>query len=267
MGELDGKTAIVTGGGRGIGKAIAEAYVNAGARVVVTAAREFAEIQSVAQAAGPERALALQADVTDARACEQVVAQTLARFQRVDVLVNNAGRGMKYVSPHFMTEPTRFWEIDPETWRMIIATNVDGPFFMSRAVLPVMLAQGAGSIISITMNYETMKRKGFSPYGPSKAALESASIIWAQELERTGVRLNLLLPGGATDTGMIPAEFPVGLRDRLLPAHIVAAPAIYLASDASRHLNGRRITATDWSPDHPDGRPADQGIGPTTPPF
>ena len=262
MGKLDGKIAIVTGGGRGIGRAIVEAYLREGASVVATAAREGAEVEALVEGAGPERALALVADVTDPEDCERVVSETVGRFGRVDVLVNNAGRGMKYVSEGFLFEPTRFWETDPETWKMVVDTNVNGPFLMARAVVPRMLAQGSGSIVNVSMNYGTMKRRGFSPYGPSKAALESESIIWAQDLEGSGVRLNVLLPGGATETGMIPDGLPEDVRQGLLRPGVVAEPAIYLASDDSLHLTGHRIVATQWSPDDPDGRPASEGLGP-----
>lgn len=261
MDKLDTKVAIVTGGGRGLGRAIAEAFVSEGARVVVTAARERNEIDDVANAAGAGRALALLADVTDPVQCEQVIARTLEVFGRLDVLVNNAGRGMKYVSERFLTEPTRFWETDPAAWRMVIDTNVNGPFHMARAAVPSMIERGEGSIINISMNYETMKRRGFSPYASSKAALESESIIWAQDLEGTGVRLNVLLPGGATETGMIPEGLAVEVRKQLLRPAIVGPPAVYLASDASRHLTGHRLVATEWSERHPDGRPAAMGIG------
>lgn len=255
--------AIVTGAGRGIGRAIAQGYLREGARVVLTAARERDEIEAVGRAAEEGTALPLLADVTDPEACERVVAETVRRFGQVDVLVNNAGRGMRYVSDHFMTELARFWEIAPETWQMVIATNVNGPFFIARAVVPRLLARGGGSIINISMNYETMTRRGFSPYGPSKAALESASAIWAQDLEGTGVRVNELLPGGATETGMIPPAVTDEVRRRLLDPAIVAAPAVYLASARARHLTGRRLTATTWTPEHPDGAAISAGIGPS----
>ena len=87
---------------------------------------------------------------------------------------------------------------------MVIDTNVDGPFIMARAATPHMIAAGRGRIINITLNHATMRRRGFSPYGPSKAAVESETIIWAQELDGTGVTVNALLPGGAAATGMIP---------------------------------------------------------------
>jgi len=261
MGKLDGKVAIITGGGRGIGRAIAEGYAREGARVVVTAARERSEIDAFAAVWGGERALAVVADVTDPTACERVVADTIARFGRLDVLVNNAGRGMKYVSPRFLTEPTRFWEVEPAVWRMVIDTNVNGPFFMARAAVPHMLGYGAGAIINVTMNYETMKRRGFSPYAPSKAALESETIVWAQDLEGTGITVNEVLPGGATATGMIPPGVPEELSRRLLPPEIVVPPAVFLASEAGRRLTGRRLVATEWSPEHPEGHPAASGIG------
>ncbi len=261
MGKLDGKVAIVTGGGRGMGRAIADGYVQEGCTVVVTAAREQAEIDSFVSAWGKDKTLALQADVADYRACEGVIRETISRFGRIDVLVNNAGRGMKYVSPTFMAEPTRFWETDPGTWKMVIDTNVNGPFFMARAVVPHMLRQKSGAIINVTMNYETMKRRGFSPYGPSKAALESETIIWAQDLEGTGITVNEILPGGATDTGMIPPGITADIRARLLKPEIIVPVAVFLASDEGRRITGRRLTATEWSPEKADGVPASKGIG------
>ncbi|HVO83084.1 MAG TPA: SDR family oxidoreductase [Syntrophobacteria bacterium] len=261
MGKLDGKVAIVTGGGRGIGRAIAEGYAREAARVVVTAARERGEIDGFAALWGGERALAILADVTDPAACERVVTETVARFGRLDVLVNNAGRGMKYVSPRFLTEPTRFWEVEPAVWRMVIDTNVNGPFFMARAAVRHMLGYGAGAIINVSMNYETMKRRGFSPYAPSKAALESETIIWAQDLEGTGITVNEILPGGATATGMIPPGIPEELRQRLLSPEIVVPLAVFLASEAARTLTGRRLVATEWSLQRPEGHAASSGIG------
>ncbi|HEY4385550.1 MAG TPA: SDR family oxidoreductase [Ktedonobacteraceae bacterium] len=262
MGKLDGKVAIVTGAGRGLGRAIAEAYLQEGAFVTVTAAREQAELDSLAQQGWSERVLALLVDVTDPQACEQVVAQTIQRFGQIDILVNNAGRGMKYVSSSFMAEPTRFWEVEPSIWNMIIDTNVNGPFYMARAVVSSLLAkQRGGSIINISMNYSTMKRSGFSPYGPSKAALESASAIWAQDLADSRIRVNILLPGGASNTGMIPSGTPDEIRAGLIQPEIMKAPAVFLASDESQEITGRRLVATEWSAVDPTGSEIAEGIG------
>ena len=118
---LTGLSAIVTGGGRGLGRAMVLGLANAGARVIATSARELLELEAVAQEAeqscGDLRVLPAHADVTREDDCSRVVALALERFDRLDILVNNAGRGMKYVSDKFLTEPTRFWDIAPEIWR------------------------------------------------------------------------------------------------------------------------------------------------------
>lgn len=248
-GRLAGRVAIVTGGGRGLGRAMALGLAQAGATVIATAAREGAEIEAVAQAGaqgGGAGVVAVQADVTREEDCARVVRTAVERYGRLDILVNNAGRGMKYVSDRFMTEPARFWNTDPEVWRMVIDTNVNGPFLMARAAVPAMLDAGWGRIINISMNHETMRRAGFSPYGPSKAALESETIIWSRDLDGTGVTVNALLPGGATLTGMIPQTADAALKARLLDPAVIVPPLLWLASDAADGVTGMRVNASLW---------------------
>ena len=235
-----------------MGRAMTLGLVRAGCHVVAVAARETTEIEAVAAAAGDDRVCALVADVTREEDCERVVATALDRFGRLDVLVNNAARGMKYVSEHFMTEPTRFWDVAPEIWRLVIDTNVVGPFLMARAAVPRMLDADWGRIVNVTINSETMRRRGFSPYGPSKAALESETIIWAQDLRHSGVTVNALLPGGAVLTGMIPASFPDHLRAGLLDPEVMVPPLLWLASSRSNGVTGRRLIATSWRADSPE---------------
>lgn len=241
----DGKVAIVTGGGRGMGAAMARGLARAGYRVVATAARERAEVEAVAAETGGQ-VLPLVADVTREEDCARVVETALARFGSVDILINNAGRGMKYVSERFMTEPTRFWETDPNAWRLVIDTNVTGAFLMARAAVVPMLRGRWGRIINVSMSYDTMRRAGFSPYGPSKAAVESETTIWAQDLAGTGVTVNALLPGGATRTGMIPASFPDSMRASLLDPAIMVPPLLWLVSSTSDGVTGKRLIATEW---------------------
>jgi 3-oxoacyl-[acyl-carrier protein] reductase len=242
--DLSQEVAIVTGGGRGIGRAVALGYARAGADVVITVARAMDEAERVAaEAAGlPGTIHPLRADVTDAADVERVAQAALAIRGRIDVLVNNAARGMKFVNPQFMSDPRPFWEADPEAWRLVIETNIIGVFLMTRAVVPAMLERGRGSVINVTVNHETMVRRGFSPYGPSKAALEAMTEVWAAELEGSGVTINLLLPGGATATGMIPDGAPPGIP--LLDPEIVVPAALELAHAST---SGQRLVGTEFT--------------------
>ena len=261
-----GRVAIVTAAGRGIGRAMTLSLAQAGIRVVATSARECAEIDAVAAEAGTDMVLAVLADVTRETDVQRVVATALEPFGHLDILVNNAGRGMRYVSESFMTEPTRFWEVEPETWRMVIDTNVNGPFLMARAATPHMARSGWGRIVNISMNRSTMRRAGFSPYGPSKAALESETAIWAQDLAGTGVTVNALLPGGATLTGMIPAAFPESARSRLLDPAIMVPPLLWLVSSAADAISGRRVIANQWDDANPLAATESAGWGDETTP-
>ncbi len=248
-GELAGRTAIVTGGGRGLGRAMALGLAEAGVNVIVTAAHSRHEIEAVAEEArsfGAGVVRALQADVTSDEDAGRVVGEAMREWGAIHILVNNAGRGMRFVSERFLTTPTKFWETDPDVWRMIIDTNVNGPFLMGRAAVPRMLEQRWGRIINISMNYETMRRAGFSPYGPSKAALESATVIWARDLAGTGVTVNALLPGGVTDTGMVPESARLKLRARMLPPEIMVPPLLWLVSSAADEVSGERFNASLW---------------------
>lgn len=273
-GELSGKTAIVTGAGRGLGRSMALGLARARANVALTAARNPREIDLVAQdaaklpAAGKVRQLL--ADVAKEGDCQRVVSETVHEFGAVHILVNNAGRGMRFVSEKFFDTPTKFWETDPAVWKMIVDTNVNGPFLMARAAAPHMMKQRWGRIVNISINHETMRRAGFSPYGPSKAALESETIIWAQDLAGTGVTVNALLPGGATDTGMVPADIPSHLRKKLLHPDIMIPPLLWLVSEAASEITGSRFAANLWDATLPPEQAAEKsrtnaGWAPQTP--
>ena len=130
-------------------------------------------------------------------------------------------------------------------WNRVVAVNLSGPFFMARAVVPHMLAQGWGRIIGVTTSMDTMWRKWGTPYGPSKAGHEALVAAMAQELEGTGVTANVLVPGGATYTNMTASNTAYD-TGRLIKPEVMQAPVVWLASEASNDFNGRRIIAYFW---------------------
>lgn len=260
--ELTGRVVLITGGSRGLGREMALALGAAGARLAVTGSARTNALEQTRADLGAE-ALALAADVTNPDACAQAVAETVAAFGRLDVLINNAGLGMRAISETFNTVPTKFWEADPTAWTRIVDTNINGPFLMARAAIPQMLKQGFGKIINISTSDITMIRRGYAPYGPTKTFLEAASRVWAEDLTGTGIDVNVLLPGGATDTDLLPpSPNKKGADGNLLSPKIMRAPALWLCSDASNGVTGARFIARLWQDGTPDAARDDSGEKP-----
>jgi len=243
--ELAGTRVMVTGATSGLGAAMAAALSAAGARVVVTS-RQLARAQAAAQLLGPE-AVGVALDVRDEAAVGAVVGEVWDRLGGLDVLVNNAGIGMRTVNPRFLTDPQPFWAVSPDGFRDVIDTKVTGAFLVARAVAPRMVAAGAGRIVTISMSEQTMTRRGFVPYGPSGAAVEALSRVMAADLADTPVTVNLLLPGGATATGMIPEDTPAATRERLLDPAVMGPPIVWLASARAAGVHDQRIVATEFA--------------------
>lgn len=244
MTELDGTRALVTGATSGLGLAMARALVDAGARVAVTS--RDAERAAHAAAGLGSRAVGLALDVRDEGAVAAGVAEVSERLGGIDLLVNNAGIGMRTVNPRFLSDPRPFWEVPPDGFRDVFETKATGSFLMARAVVPVMLEQGGGRIVTISMNESTMVRRGFVPYGPSGAAVEALSRVMAADLAESPVTVNLLLPGGATDTGMIPDGTPAEAREGLLDPAVMGPPIVWLASPAAAGVHDERIVAAEF---------------------
>ena len=233
---------LVTGGTSGLGLAMARALATAGATVALTG-RSGRRASSVA--AELPGAVGVELDVRDESSVARAVDQAWSRLGGIDMLVNNAGIGMRTVNPHFMTHPQGFWEVPAGGFRAVIETNLTGYFLVAREVTPRMLAAGGGRIANISVSRSTMHRAGFVPYGPSRAGSEALSRIMAADLRDTGVTVNLLLPGGATATGMLPLDAVPEGRGFLEPA-VMGPPIVWLASDEAAGVHGERIIAVEF---------------------
>jgi NAD(P)-dependent dehydrogenase (short-subunit alcohol dehydrogenase family) len=237
------RTALVTGGTSGLGLAMAQALAGAGLRVAV-AGRSGERAGAVAGRL--PGAFGVELDVRDEESVASAVVAAWSRLDGIDLLVNNAGIGMRTVNPRFLTEARGFWTVPTEGFRDVIATNLTGYFLVAREVTPRMLGAGGGRIVNISMNHATMTRAGFVPYGPSRAGAESLSRIMAADLRETPVTVNMLLPGGATRTGMVPDEHAAGLRNLLEP-EVMGPPVVWLASAEAAGVTDERIVAAEFS--------------------
>jgi NAD(P)-dependent dehydrogenase (short-subunit alcohol dehydrogenase family) len=245
MAELDGVRALVTGGTSGLGRAMAAALAGAGAAVVVTGRSEERARGAAAEVGGGAIGMAM-----DARSAEAVASGVDAAWSRlggIDVLVNNAGIGMRTVNPRFLDEPQPFWHVEPDGFRAVLDTKVTGCFLVARAVVPRMLRAGGGRVVNISMNRETMVRAGFVPYGPAGAGVEALSRVMAADLAGSPVTVNVLLPGGATATGMVPDDVGPDMRARLLSPDVMGPPIVWLASPAAAGVHDERIVATEFA--------------------
>lgn len=233
---------LLTGGTSGLGLAMVRALVEDGAHVVLTGRDGDRAAEVAAGLAGPGRAQGLGVDTRDEVAVRAGTDRAVALLGGLDVLVLNAGLGMRTVNPRFLEEPQPFWEVTPEAFRAVVDTNLTGYFLTARSALPA-LRDGGGRLVVVSMNHTTMVRRGFVPYGPSRAGAESLARIMAADLEGSGVTVNILLPGGATRTGMVPEGADV---DGLLDPEIMVRPLRWLCSDAAAGVHDQRLVATEF---------------------
>ena len=251
--KLAGKVAIITGAGRGIGRAIALAFALEGADVLV-ASRTLSEVTATAEGvrALGRNALALNVDVSNRGEVDWMVAQGLQEFGKVDILVNNAGT---YGSIGPLVDN------DPEKWVQTVSINLFGAFHCARAVLPFMIRARRGRIINLSGGGASSPLPNFSAYAASKVAIVRLTETLAQEVEEFNIQVNAIAPGAVNTklTDAVLAAGPAAGEEMLaqarrqkeagaVPAERAAALAVFLASAESDGLSGRLISAVwdDW---------------------
>ena len=238
MSRLTDKIALVTGGGRGLGRSIALAFAEAGAHVAV-ASRTREQLDEVAAAirAANRRALAVEVDVADSASVAQMVEATCKEFGRIDLLVNSAGVGWS----------ERLDQMSDETWKWIIETNLTGTFYCCREALRGMIEQKSGSIVNLASVAGLKGPPGLGAYAASKSGVIALTKVLALENTRHNVRINAIAPGYfRTDMNAAALDDPeagpkiikrIPMRRAGQPAEI-GALAVYLASDDASFVTG-----------------------------
>jgi NAD(P)-dependent dehydrogenase (short-subunit alcohol dehydrogenase family) len=243
--SLEGSYAVVTGASSGLGFAMSEALLEKGATVAL-ASRQGEKLDNAVNTLRQKdlKAYALPMDVRSEDSVAEAASWIRNEWKGIDLLVNNAALMMHRIYPDFLTSPKAFYDIAPDTWRDMVDTNLTGYFLVTKGFVPMMIEKRKGRIVNISTSLSTMNR--FAPYGPSRAASEALSNIMTAELMKYNIMVNVLLPGGAVDTGGLPGGIDKELPFKLLSPDIMAEPIVFLASPHAEGLTGERIIARDF---------------------
>ena len=246
--ELEGKVAIVTGAAGGFGQELVRGLLGAGAKVAaLDVDGKRLDGLAAAHEASVEtgRLVTVRIDISRCEECEAAVAQARASLGGLHILINNGALGMGVIRIDHMTNLVEIREITPEMWDRFVTVNLSGAWYMTRAAIDGLLSQRWGRIVNVTTSFFTMLRGKFHPYGPAKAGLEAMSAGHAAEFEGRGVTVNVVVPGGPSDTPMVPMEAGFDRSTMIRPAAMVP-PILWLCSEAGGAHTGDRYIAASW---------------------
>lgn len=250
---------ILTGAAGVLGTSMGFALLRAGHRVVLTDL-DHAALQRLADASGAprENVVVCAADLTTPTGPESVVRAAQEAFGAVDMLINNAAFTAFAAWPDDRLRPNG-WTLDREFARRSFEINTLAPHAMTHLVIPGMVERRWGRVVNVTCSYDTMQR--IFPYGATKAALEAYTASIEIQLANTGVTANTLNPGGVVATEVHMAKNP---GRKWVQPEVMNAPILWLASDESNGIGGRRYVGTKWNPDAPWRTALEQASGPMT---
>ena len=260
--SLDGKAAIVTGSAGGLGQAMAVALAEAGAEVLAVDidGDRIGDTVAAAKDAAP-RIHPWAADVSKDDDRAGIIAASAEQCGGVDVLINNAGIGQATIRADYAVNPLKPWEIEAEHLLNFHAVHSVAPLRPAAAALPTMRTQGKGKIVTVTTGLDTMLFSVMTAYGGAKAASEAYQAGLARELADTGITVNTFGPGGMSNTRMVP-DRPGLDREKLVQPSVMGPPAVWLASDLSDGVTGRRFNASLWDHSLPPAEAAAKTSGP-----
>jgi len=252
MSRLKGRTALITGASRGIGRAIAERFAADGANIAInyaSNAEAAQEVLSAVTALGSKAAI-YQADVADEAATDAMIEAAIKDFGQIDILINNAGLGSAAINRPSIVDASN------EQWSKLLNVNLWGPIYLCRKLVPHMRLAARSDIVMISSIAAQMLSPGYGVYAVSKAALEAMAHTLAREEKAAGMRVNIIAPGlvdtdmgrrivevtsGGASISEVQANLPFGF---VCTPNDIAATALHLCSEEGRYITNQRITVS-----------------------
>jgi len=245
--DLKGFHAVITGGSSGLGFEMSKTLLSHGATVAIAArgGEKLDKAYALLKAEGYD-VYSLAMDVRKPDSVATAAKWTSDNWNRLDMLVNDAGIGMRGANKGTHDNPSPFFEMDIQAFYDIVETNFIGYFLVAHAFVPLMIP-GGGRVVNVSTGIQTMTAQGQLPYGPARAGAEAMSVIMSKQLRDYDITVNVLLPGGPSNTGFVDASNRKRFENEgLLPASVMNEAILFLASDKAAGMTGERIIGKEF---------------------